>query len=154
MDSSHDTIIQKIELSYNKIVRLYRSVPVTALLEPFFMNGWSVKDVLTHIASWEWRCEGLLHQSHDSNVPLQAHPDIDALNEESYQEHKEWGWEEVDHDFREAHIALIAAIQALPAKRFSDPAMQQAIAVETWEHYEEHLPQLEDWHQQVTNSRR
>ena len=149
MDSSQKAIIQRIEEGYNKIVRLYLSVPVTALLEPFFMNGWSVKDLLTHIAAWEWRCEGLLHQSHDSNVPLQAQPDIDALNEEIYQEHKEWSWTEVDHDFREAHIALLAALRALPVERLNDPVMQQAIAVETWEHYEEHLPQLEDWHRQA-----
>ncbi|MDX1523861.1 MAG: maleylpyruvate isomerase N-terminal domain-containing protein, partial [Anaerolineae bacterium] len=110
-------LIEKIEQSYSQIVRLYRSVPVNALLEPSLANGWSVKDLLAHIAVWEWRCVALLEQSHESNMPLQAVPDVEALNEEIFQEHKERDWEDIDSGFREAHEALLKAIREFPAHR-------------------------------------
>ena len=153
MDPSPETIVDRIEQSYNQILRLYRSVPVTELMKPAFLNGWSVKDLLAHLAAWEWRCVGLLSQAHDTNMPLQAAPDVDALNEEIFQERQDWNWDDVDHDFREAHQALLAAILALPQERLRDPKVRQSIAEETWEHYEEHLPSLATWHGQVARRR-
>lgn len=153
MPLSSEAVIERIEKDYNQILRLYRSVPVNELIQPAFANGWSVKDLLAHIAAWEWRCVGLLERSHDTNLPLQAMPDVDALNEEIWQEREEWSWTDVDNDFQEAHRALLRSIQALPSQRLNDPIVREAIATETWEHYQEHLPGLEMWYQQVMHSR-
>lgn len=153
METTLEATIEKIEKSYAQILRLYRSVPVTALLEPTLANGWSVKDTLAHIAAWEWRCASLLNAAHQTDVPLKAMPDIDALNREFYQERQEWSWAEVGDDFRQAHQALLAAIKELPPERLNDAIVQQAIAEETWEHYAEHVPHLERWHKQVGSRR-
>lgn len=148
-----EAIIEKVESSYAGILRLYRSVPVTALITSALSNGWSVKDTLAHIAAWEWRCASLLNESHQTNAFLKALPDVDALNRESYEERQEWGWEEVETDFRQAHEALLAAIRALPSDRIEDAIVKQAIAENTWKHYSEHLPDLERWHKRVAGSR-
>ena len=153
METTPEATIEKIEKSYAQILRLYRSVPVTALIEPILANGWSVKDTLAHIAAWEWRCASLLNAAHQTNVPLKAMPDVDALNREFYQERQEWSWAEVGDDFRQAHQALLAAIKELPPERLNDAIVQQTIAEETWEHYAEHLPDSERWHRRVVTSR-
>lgn len=149
MNSNPEAIIEKVENSYARIVRLYRSVPVTALIEPSMSNGWSVKDILTHIAAWERRCASLLNQSHQTDLPLRAKPDVAALNRETYLERQEWSWEEVETDFRQAHQILLEAIRTLPTGRLKDKIIQQSIAEETWEHYAEHLPELEQWHKRI-----
>jgi hypothetical protein len=155
MEILSETMIDKIESGYNKILRLYQSIPVTNLLEPVFANGWSVKDMLAHIAAWEWRCAGILNAAQDSNMPFHGSPDVNALNEEFYKERAEWSWEEVDNDFREAHRTLLLAIRSLSTERLHDELVQKSIAEETWEHYEQHLPSLENWHKQmVTNYHR
>jgi hypothetical protein len=153
VETTAEAIIKKIEGSYNNIVRLYRSVPVTAVIKPGLPNGWSVKDMLAHIAAWEWRCASLLEASHNTNTPLEAEPDVDALNLETYQERQEWSWEEVGYDFRAAHQALFEAIRQLPAERLNDDFVQQSIAEETWKHYAEHLPDLRRWHKRVIGNR-
>ena len=153
METTAEAIIDRIESSYSGLVRLYRSVPVTKVEEPGLPNGWSVKDVLTHIAAWEWRCANLLDESHVSDAPFEAEPDVDAMNREFYEERKEWGWEEVENDFRATHEALIEAIRDLPAERLNDSFVQTAIAEETWEHYAEHLPELQQWHKRVISNR-
>lgn len=149
MSITAEEIIKKIEVGYNEIIRLYRSVPVTAVLEDSLPGGWSVKDVLAHIAAWEWRCASLLEASHDSKALLKAQPDVDALNREIHEERKEWGWEEVEYDFRSAHRTLLEAIRQLPPKQLEDEFVQQTIADETWEHYAEHLEDLQRWHRRI-----
>jgi hypothetical protein len=114
-----EAIIEKIEISYGAIAPDC-SAPVTALIESTLSNGWSVKDTLAHMAAWEWRCASLLNESHQTDALIKAIPDVDALNRESYQERQEWSWEEVETDFRQAHEALLAAIQALPPDRLED----------------------------------
>ena len=142
-------VLEKIEVGYNEIIRLYWSVPVTAVLESSLPNGWSVKDVLAHIAAWEWRCASLLEASHDTKALLKAQPDVDALNREFYEERKEWGCEEVEYDFRAAHQTLLDAIRQLPPQQLADEFVQRTIADETWEHYDEHLEDLRQWHQRL-----
>lgn len=149
MEITLEATLEKIERDYAQLVRLYRSVPVTALIEPALFNGWSVKDTLAHIAAWEWRCASLLNEAHQTDLPLKARPDVEALNRESYQERQEWSWSEVEDDFRQAHQALLSAIKELPPQRLSTAIVQQTIAGETWEHYAEHLPGLERWHKQM-----
>jgi hypothetical protein len=122
---------------------------VTAVLEENLPNGWSVKDVLAHIAAWEWRCASLLDASHNTKALLKAQPDVDALNREIYEARKEWGWEEVEYDFRAAHQTLLEAIRQLPPPQLADEFVQRTIADETWEHYDEHLGDLRRWRQRV-----
>ena len=145
-------IIQKIEDSYHKIVKLYLSVPLSNRIEPSPVSGWSIKDILAHIAAWEWRCAGMLELAHETNMPFRANPDVDALNHEFFQDRHDLSWEEVENDFREAHAALLAAIRALPSERLNDEMIQKTIAEETWEHYEEHLVDLQQGHQRAMSS--
>ena len=147
-----DAIIEKIEESYADIVRMIRNTPVAKIVEPSFPNGWSVKDVIAHVAAWEWRCAFVLEEADASNAPLQAEPDVEALNLEILEERRDWGWEEVEDDARVAHRALLRTIRALPPARLSDPIVYQAIAVETWKHYNEHIPDLKRWRATLDNN--
>jgi hypothetical protein len=143
----NENILEKIEESYADLVRLYRTAPVSWLVDPVLSNGWSVKDIVAHLAAWEWRCAALLEQADVSNAPLQAEPDVDALNHETFEERRHWGWEEVEDDARAAHRSLLKAIKKMPPERLADPVVLNAIAAETWEHYIEHLPAVRAWHQ-------
>ncbi len=152
-ETAVESIIEEIENSYADIVQLYRSVPVSAVIKTGLPNGWSVKDVLAHIAAWEWRCASLLNASHDTNALLQAEPDVDALNDEAYRERKEWSWVKVEYDFRAAHQAVLTAIRHLPPERLNEGFIRESIAEETWQHYAQHLSDLQHWHKQATHSR-
>ncbi len=150
MATSAETLIEKIEQAYSKILSLYQNMPQATLTTPDLSNGWSVKDTLAHIAAWEWRCASLLGEVQHTNTPLEAEPDIEALNFESYQQRQHWSWEHVEDDFRESHQALLEAIRDLPPERLRDEVIQENIAEETWKHYLEHLPDLQRWRQQAS----
>jgi len=149
MKMTTKAIINKIEKSFQNTWQLCQNVPPAALIEPTLSSGWSVKDTIAHLAAWDWRCAELLGVAHNTDVPFKAHPAVDALNLEIYQERRNWTWEQVELTFREAHEALIEAIQALPSDRLADEFVQRSIAEETWEHYEQHIDELRKWRQQV-----
>lgn len=148
-----EAIIKQVESCHETILELCRDVPEAALIAPSLPNGWSVKDTLAHIAAWDWRCAALLSESFDSNTPLKVHPDVDALNREIYEERQGWSWEEVDSDFRGAHRTLVHAIRELPPERLEDAVLRKSITEETCEHYQQHLPDLQAWRQQLAESR-
>ena len=152
MKTSAEAIIEDVECCYQTILDLCRDVPAEVLSAPTLPNGWSVKDTVTHIAAWDWRCAALLGESFNTDAPLKAHPDVDALNLEIFEERKNWSWDEVERDFQGAHQALVEAILALPPERLDDEVIQESIAEETCEHYGQHIPQLEQWRQQVVGS--
>lgn len=153
MDQTIETVIQQIETDFAKIVRLYRSVPVTAVEEQSLPNGWSVKDMLAHLAAWEWRCVSSLEAGLGSDPPFPAELDLEALNREIYEEHKEWSWSEVELDLRDAHQALLEGVRKLPPDRISDGVIQQSLTRATWGHYDQHLSELEQWHRRVIHRR-
>ena len=142
-------ILNKIEESYADLVRLYRTAPASWLIAPALPGDRSMKDLVGHLAAWEWRCALLLEQATTSSNPLKAEPDVDALNQEIFDERSQWSWEEVDEDSRAAHRALIKAIKNLPDERLSDPVVYNAIAVDTWDHYIKHLPDIQVWRDQL-----
>jgi hypothetical protein len=149
-----EAIIKKIEKDFQEVWQLCQNVPTAALIAPALSNGWSVKDTVAHLAAWDYRCAELLEVAHNTDVPLKAHPAVDALNLEIYQERRNWNWEEVELIYREAHETLIEAIQTLPPNRLADEFIQRSIAEETWEHYEQHMDELRKWHQQVATRKK
>lgn len=142
MQTTPEIIIETINNNRSEVVALYRSVSITALVLPLLPNDWSIKDVIAHIAAWEWRCAGLLQAARETNGPLRASPDVDGLNREFYKARRHWSWDRVEADFRQAYSFLVEAIQQLPPERLQDRRVQQTIASDTWEHYAEHLPEM------------
>ena len=123
--------------------------PPAALVKPALPEGWSVKDMVAHLAAWEWRCVSLLIAAYNTDWPLKARPDVEGLTREFYQERKEWRWAEAETDFRRAHRALIQTVEQLPPKRRENILVQQTIVKEALKHYLRHLPDLKRWHEKT-----
>ena len=149
MIASHSgTLIKQVEQSYTDLLGAWQDVPLDTLLMPALPNGWSVKDTLAQIAAWVWRFASLLDHIHDSDVPLQATPDVDALKQEFFTERKEWSWRQVEADFTQAHQTLLTSLRRLPPQRLQDRLIQEKIAQEIWGRYAQYLPGLLQWYQQ------
>jgi hypothetical protein len=148
-----ETIIKKIDKNYASFIRLYRSLPVTTLELEALPNGWTVKDLLGHIAAWEWHCAESLNQARQSGGLPSVSIDFNELNRKIYEERKDWPWADIEVDFRAAHEAVIAAIRQFPTNRLDQEAVQHRITVDTWQHYADHVDELQAWHRRQTRKR-
>lgn len=147
IDSSRlDGVIQLLERYHTKILYLCEDVPAAVRQEPSLPDGWSIKDVLAHLAAWNWRYVFLLVAAQNRDWPLKARPDVEGLNHEFYQERLDWSWAEAETDFRRSHQALTRAIEQLPQERKESALVQQTIIKGAAGHYLVHLSDLERWH--------
>lgn len=123
-------------------------------------GDWSAKDVLAHVAAWEQGIAALLqHQPRGAAMGIEGDAstmDIDTINRHVYELHRERPASDVLAMAREAHERVVAVISTLddadlqkPYKDFSDQQdsnpdepIINAIAGDTYEHYEEHLPAI------------
>jgi hypothetical protein len=95
MSMTAETIIKKIDKNYASFIRLYRSLPVTTLELEALPNGWTVKDLLGHIAAWEWHCAESLNQARQSGGLPSVSIDFNELNRKIYEERKDWPWADI-----------------------------------------------------------
>lgn len=119
-------------------------------------SQWSVKDIIAHIAEWDRRLISWLAEIQGGTLPREAYDwsDADRMNDEIFHENKQKPLDVVMTEFRLAHQAAMDAVSRIPDESLQNPpsfeeqpdfSLQQLIAWETWEHYEEHGEVIAEW---------
>jgi len=105
-------------------------------------EGWTVKDVLWHIAHWWDDLSGMLDEMRAGTFvePPEDDAATDAENARVLEASRRLSLVDVEHGVDAARERMLAAWGALPTV---DPDAEQQFVWETIEHYEEHLPDLQ-----------
>jgi hypothetical protein len=103
-------------------------------------DGWSLKDVIWHIAAWQRYSSGRL-AALGRGEPDPGPPETDAFNEQA-REDAQRSWLDVRADAESVHDAFLATIESLPQEALTRDEGLGAfvITVNGVEHYEEHVP--------------
>ena len=144
----------RIEASWTELVRLVNQVEEGGGLGRAGADGWTVKDHLAHIATWEHSLLALV-EGHDREKALglpEGVEGIDNVNEAIRKRHETDTPDEVLGYFRDSHVRLLAALGKLgdadlqkPYSHYqpSDPDEKRPVAEwvagDTYEHYAEHI---------------
>jgi uncharacterized protein (TIGR03083 family) len=124
--------------------------------QPGLNNQWSVKDLLAHLGFWERRVVNIYQALLHGEIPdpeADAVP-IDILNQEIYNQNQQRSLQDVRQDEQRAYDDLLAVAENAPdadlfdGERFDWTEGQPFaawISGNTYEHYDEHLPPLQDW---------
>ena len=105
-------------------------------------EGWSVKDVLWHIAFWWDDLSRMLEELRDRGDFTEGVDDdaaTDAMNAQVFEISRAMSLEDVVAGVGKARERLLAAWGAVPEVT---EGAEQWFVWETLEHYEEHLPQV------------
>jgi DinB superfamily len=104
-------------------------------------DGWSLKDVISHIAAWQRYSSGRL-AAIGSGQPDPGPPVTDAFNEQAREEGRLRSWQDVRADAERVHEAFLATIETIPQEALTREEGLGAfiITVNGVEHYEEHVP--------------
>jgi uncharacterized damage-inducible protein DinB len=124
-------------------------------------GGWSIKDHLAHLATWEGMLVALLEGKpiHTAfgidHAEYDALESTDALNAVIAEQHKHRSLDEVMRRFEETHAQLVPLIGAQSPEDLSKPIsffqpddpddrpVLRKIIGDTYEHYAEHFPWIE-----------
>ena len=118
--------------------RLVEAVPAAQREEPVLRDGWSVKDVLWHVAYWWSDLAPSLDRMRTGEESSEHHDDTDTRNAAALAEGRTRTLAEVEGEVVRSRDALLAAWASAP----EDPRAEETFVSETIEHYEEHEPQL------------
>jgi hypothetical protein len=152
------SLLKDMRTNYAALEEILAPLDKTQMTTKGVIDGWSIKDMLAHIASWHHRLLTWLDAARRNEEPTISGPDsveeMDALNAQFYQENKSRPLDEVLTDFRTTHQQIMVIIQAMREEDLISPQrfawtegnpLWQLIAGDTYEHYQEHRKQIQEW---------
>jgi DinB superfamily len=104
-------------------------------------DGWSLKDVIAHIAAWQRYSTGRL-AALGRGEPDPGPPETDVFNEQAREDAYRRSWRDVRTDAERVHDAFVATIESLSQEGLTkdDGLAAFVVTVNGVEHYEEHFP--------------
>lgn len=126
------------------------------LLNPALDNGWSVKDLLAHLAFWEKRAGDIYLGLVIGDIASLEGADlsVDELNARALDQNRLLSLSQVRENEAWAYHALRRLAAAAPEEHLFDPRcfawtggrpFAEWIANNTYGHYDEHIPALLAW---------
>jgi hypothetical protein len=154
---NRDEILEELENSRIQLLELLEPIPDETLIEPGTIGEWSIADVLAHLTAWESELVTLLMQVDQGKKPekwLQAAADIQAYNDQRYQENKGRDLDRIFGDFHDVRIQLEEWLEEFSDRQLNDPdrypwakgrPLWLFIEECSFGHEEEHLEDLEEF---------
>ncbi|MFC1997942.1 ClbS/DfsB family four-helix bundle protein, partial [Chloroflexota bacterium] len=106
--------IQKIHANLVELIAIFTN---SEKIKPVFDNGWSIKDMMAHIASCERVGFDIVQPARDSE-PLKLYiskvfENVDKFNAETYQKNMDIPLSQIEIDFQIFHKDFVALIETL-----------------------------------------
>jgi hypothetical protein len=136
----NDELLEREARAYAAFEEAVAATPADRREEPVLSDGWSVRDVLWHVAFW-WRDgEESFGEMHAGTWVDEEWPDerTDATNARVLEESRSMSLADVEAGLEAARAGLLEAFATVAGDQEAD----ELFASETIEHYEEHLPAL------------
>ncbi len=127
------------------------------LERPGVVEGWSVKDLLGHIAFWAQEAARnlrLVAASKADEVPRSgSDSDVDEWNERERRLRQDRSLSDLREEWLESFQEAMQALAAFPSERLQEELKGRTVlelfAVDTYDHYREHLAQLVEWRREL-----
>lgn len=134
-------------------------LPDDAMLRPFAVGIWSVKDTLAHLSIWQSELVTALSRLDKPRlVPsIVEIEDINGWNEEQYQINARRSLDVIVEDFHGVHKHLLKAVESLDEKTLNDARrfawmegepIWYLIAENGYLHEQEHAEDIRRWRQE------
>jgi hypothetical protein len=140
-------LIERIERGWMALQEHLRPLTEAQLTTPGGPDGWSVKDHLAHLAAWHRKQITAVSGRPDyeglgiDEATYQAQ-ETDGINAILHQRDQALSLPEVRAELEKTYRGLLTALQGLSDEEIAQ--YRQAIAANTYEHYEEHRPWIDD----------
>jgi hypothetical protein len=134
--------------------KLWEGLTEAQFLEPPVEVGWSLKDIIAHVASWErWMCQGLQTAVSANNIPSnpQTDQEVDRMNAQFTAENYLKSLTQVMAEFAENEAKIEAAITAVPAAALIENdyyewrngrSLSWLVIGNTFGHYNDHVASI------------
>jgi hypothetical protein len=107
-------LLDTIQTEHANLEALIAPLGETQLCSPSLEEGWSIKDILAHIAIWERLCTGWLEQFLQGQTPQFSEEILTGrVNDRIFLENRNRPLHEVQEDFRQIHERFLQKVTLL-----------------------------------------
>ncbi len=144
MADSWDDLREHFAIVSADFLALASRVNAARTEEPGVCGGWSVKQLVAHMAAWDWEGERHFRELHSGGAESRSY-DIEAFNTAAVDERRGQTWEETLDELRRANMTFAASLANVSAgDREADPRYESWLRAVSG-HYDEHTAQVRAW---------
>lgn len=119
--SKHD-LLAAIEKERTALEAFLEPLTTEQMTLPGIVGDWSAKDVLAHLFAWEqmvlsWYDAGLRGETPELPAPGFKWNETPQLNQQIYEEHRDWPLDKVMGQFHTSHQEILGVIRELPNEK-------------------------------------
>ena len=152
-----DEVRARIRSKRKELVDLISTIDAAALSAPGPDGGWAIKDHLVHIGAWEhWLLA--LFEGRDRLLAMGTNGavnEVDDINEQVWQLHRNDSIDEARRYFEDAHSHLMSTLAAKTTEDLDRPYTSSfdnaagltflaPVAANTYDHYDEHIAWIKE----------
>jgi hypothetical protein len=152
-------VIESIKTERKLLEEQLEGLSEDQMLQSNFEGGWSIKDIMAHIVTWEKLMIDWLETAMRDEVPEMLPPgltwdDLDVWNEQNYQDNKDLPLSEVIDTFNSTYQLAIQTVKGISEEDLINPdrfewregrPLATIVAANTYWHYTEHREQIHMW---------
>jgi hypothetical protein len=157
--TSKAALIAEITQERANLEAVLTHVSEAQMVEPAVINGWTIKDLLAHIVTWEQLLDSWLWAAITGGIPAEPVPPddeaVNRLNAASYQANKDRLLADILADFHRSYQEVRQRVESfvtdqnlldpLPADWSRGSPVWITIAANTYLHYQEHAAEIVIW---------
>ncbi|MBE7552241.1 MAG: DinB family protein [Anaerolineales bacterium] len=142
-------LLKKLDQAWLEIKASYAGLSDSQLTEPGVIDNWSVKDILTHVTTWEEEALKYLPLIVKGGRPPRysvKYGGIDAFNAQMTEQKRGLSLADVLGQLDETHGRLIAYVQGVPEEQFTqETPFRHRLRLDTYSHYPIHTKMIRAW---------
>jgi len=141
-----EKILDEMDNRWQEFLRSFEGLPESHLIRSAHAGGWSIKDILVHVRTWEEEALKYLPTILE-NQRLPRYRDlyggINAFNAMTHDANKDLPLKTVLANLNETHQRLLAYLQSAPDEQFSSGTrFLRRLSADTYNHYPEHTESI------------
>jgi uncharacterized protein (TIGR03083 family) len=142
-------LLDKLERAWMDLRQSYAGLSEAQLTRPGVTNGWSVKDILAHVTTWEEEALKYLPSILRGEKPPRykdLYGGIDAFNAQMTAKKQTLPLSDILRQLDDTHRRLIAAIQSAPEDQINtETPFRRRVRLDTYSHYSLHARAIRAW---------
>ena len=149
-------LLDKVRDSRSRLEAALEQVGPAHFDEIVLYGRWTIKDLLAHIGWWEQSAADMMTSLLQGDTPSDRleFSDVNTVNERTYRENRDRSFDEVRQSELASYTALLDLVERTPEDQLFDKGrfawldghpLMTLVAWNTFDHYDEHLVELDAW---------
>jgi hypothetical protein len=145
---NRDQLLARIDRRWRAFNEALTGLPDAMMLEAGVVEGWSPKDVIAHVATWDGEALKALPLIMQGKRPP-PYGGVDNFNARQYAANARLSLKEARETLASTHQRLLDLLGTVPESWFAtETRFRHRLRLDTWGHYPEHTEAILAWRKQ------